>query len=286
MLSDTDRNTPHMNADDNKVERYKWKMKDEPGDLRWIIKTSLQVDHEYQRGVREDKVLAMAREWSWLACGTLIVAQRQNIYWVVDGQHRYSSAMRRGDITKLPCNVFQTKDSVEEAGGFLAANTLRKPISSLDKFRAQIVTNDRNALIVQSLIEGAGRTASEAASSGTVRCLAVLMRQAAADEGALRRVWPLVVEICRGEALHQEVAESLFFIETRCTGNVSIVLPPWRQRFERLGHSGIMRAAREAAAYYAKGGAKVWAKGVLREVNKRCHTKLAIQEKEEAEVEE
>jgi hypothetical protein len=87
----------------DKVTRYGWLEADDLGDLCLLSKRDLNVDNRYQRERKHPKVLAIARGWSWPACGVLIVAVREDgRYWVVDGGHRWAAAMERSDITHLP----------------------------------------------------------------------------------------------------------------------------------------------------------------------------------------
>lgn len=124
----------------SKVERYGWKTAEGMGVMRLIDKRELRVDHVYQRDENnEDKILAMARNWSWLACGALIVGHRSGLYYVIDGQNRWAASMKRQDIANLPCVVFEVADVADEARGFLAANTLRKGLSSVDRLKPRKV---------------------------------------------------------------------------------------------------------------------------------------------------
>ena len=109
------------NGNITKVERYNWKMQDSPGALRMVKKGDLQVDHTYQRNANEMKLIAIAKDWSWIACGAIVVADREGVLFVVDGQHRVLAARKRSDIAELPCLVFKTHEAKQEAKGFLAA---------------------------------------------------------------------------------------------------------------------------------------------------------------------
>jgi len=71
-----------------KVDRYGWTIKDQPGFMKEINKSLLNVDMQYQRHANKSKVLTISSEWSWIACGVVVVAFRDGKYWVMDGQHR------------------------------------------------------------------------------------------------------------------------------------------------------------------------------------------------------
>lgn len=60
-----------------KIDRYGWSMQDNKGELRWINKMDVQVDYSYQRNTNEIKLKNIARDWSWIACGAIVVANRE-----------------------------------------------------------------------------------------------------------------------------------------------------------------------------------------------------------------
>mgnify|MGYP003335309740 CR=1 FL=1 len=100
----------------NKVERYEWTALDAEGDLQWIDKAELSVDHTYQRPEAKQKVLRIASEFSWQKFGCLVVSERQSGEMVViDGQHRALAAIRRDDVNKVPCIVFRELQLADEA---------------------------------------------------------------------------------------------------------------------------------------------------------------------------
>ena len=125
-----------------KIERYGWVVKDTPGVMMLIDKQELRVNHEYQRQLIASKVSDMSACWSWVACGTITVGIRDRVAWVLDGQHRVAAAMRRADITNLPCIVFDLDSVADEAKGFLSTNRLRGQMTSVDHFRAELVAGN------------------------------------------------------------------------------------------------------------------------------------------------
>ena len=137
----------------DKIERYGWTYRDEPGELKYINKNLLEIDESYQRTHNREKARSMASAWSWVACGTIIVGYRCGVYFVIDGQHRVIASRFRSDIIELPCIVFKTEDREEEASGFLNANTLRKPVRIIDKYKALLVAKDDLALYIKDVLD-------------------------------------------------------------------------------------------------------------------------------------
>lgn len=258
----------------DKIARYGWTMVDEPGEFRLIDKDILTVDLDYQREETPGKVKAIAAEWSWLACGTLLVASRpDNSLRVFDGNHRAVAARSRSDIRELPCMVFRTENISEEAMGFLRSNTNRKPVTMFDRFRALVITKDEAALFVEELVLGSGFRFGRDCGPRSVTCVGTLYQAAKGHPGALKEIWPLVVEICEEAGVHERVVTSLVYIQSRVSKDgASLTQNPWKDRLLRMGRQGIVDATSKAASYYARGGAKVWASGVVDALNKGLRT--------------
>jgi len=271
----------HPVGNKDKIERYDWKLLDQPGELRMLNKKVLRVDEQYQREATEPKVKEIARAWSWLACGALLVAEREGVYFVFDGQHRALAALRRSDITHLPCVVFRTAGSKEEAEAFLRANKNRKPLNGLAKFRAATAAEQPAALLVHNLITSVGRVASESSTGTTVRCLALMMNHAERQPEVLKRVWPLIAEVCVGKPVHERVMDGLLYIENNLPEGESLIDKEWRKRALRVSYDGLLGAANRFSAAYSKGGAKVWGLGMVEAMNKGCRTHMKLAGSEE-----
>lgn len=130
-----------MNSSAKKADHYGWSKPGDKGKFMWIDIDLLEVDECYQRGeVSKATTLAKCREFSWAACGTLDVMQREDdSYVVVDGHQRLLAARNRGDITKLPCIVFRSDGIEHEAAAFKALNEKRNPVRATDKFRSAVI---------------------------------------------------------------------------------------------------------------------------------------------------
>lgn len=267
-----------MNAQSkiDKVDRYNWNMQDAPGRLIEISKHDIKFDESYQRDQNKAKILSIARDWSWMAMGVITIADRGGQYYAVDGMHRVGAALLRSDIQTLPCIVFQTHEITEEAKGFVQANTLRKAVGTYDKHRALVLAKDENALFVQSLID---QSPFEVAGSSTklngVKCFGVLSKLAKIKRQQLFEVWPLVCEVCEGHFLNERILEGLLLIHEKSPE--SIVSGKWRKRILQCGFLALKGGAESASAYYARGGARVWADGMLTVINKGMRKRLEIE---------
>jgi hypothetical protein len=253
----------------SKVERYKWRTDTERGELRWVHKSQLNIDTVYQRGMSEKKSLTIASEFSWPAFGVLVVAERgDGRLFVIDGQHRASGALRRSDVAEVPCIVFSMADVREEAGAFLDGNTLRKPLSGVDRFKARLQTGDPAAVFSDQLIRAHGRVVSSSDGPNTVRCIGSVLALADSDPARLSRVFALTHAICAGVVLSERILEGLMYLDARCPPGVSVTDRAWYQRFTKIGAAELIRGVRVATEYRAGGGTGVWAEGLLNVVNK------------------
>ena len=108
----------------DKITRYKWQMTDKPGTFEEIEKEELFVDPSYQLSrLNARKIIDMAAAWSWVRCGALTIAIREDNWWIIDGATRKLAADKRSDIKKLPCMVYDLGDSVpEESLSFVGIN--------------------------------------------------------------------------------------------------------------------------------------------------------------------
>lgn len=261
----------------SKLDRYKWELRDRPGEFQMIPKGDLIVDHDvYQRLANKQKVLAIVKDWSWVACGAILVARRSTgKLYIMDGQHRKVAADNRSDIAKLPCMVFDVLDIESEAKGFLGANTLRKPMRSDEKFKAQIACGDPVALKAHALIEASGRSVGGTTGPNTFNALTSLMRCISEDNAAIERIWPLLVNVSLGTAMHNKLMEGLFYIETHLE-NQSLTDKKLSARVMSVGHDALLEGANKASAYYARGGAKIFAEGILNAINYRSRTQILL----------
>jgi len=260
-------------AVDWKIERYAWKIVDERGVTIDLEVKDLMVDLSYQRPSdskqAERKILLIASEWSWFACGALRVGEYRGKYHVVDGKHRVLGARRRGDIETLPCVVFQVSGIPQEADAFIRSNTMRRGMTSVDKHRAKVVRGDEESKLIERLIEDAGRKPSTNSSSLTVRCIGMMERWIAADRDLFIRIWPIIVRICEGYPMHERIVGGICYIENQMHNHSgeSLSNPRWSQRLKKIGYKDLLEACGRAAAYHARGGDKVFADGIVKAIN-------------------
>lgn len=255
-------------AGGDKIRMYRWTVSGEPGQMMWIDKSDLLVDRTYQRDPKSSdaKINRLAADWSWIACGTITVADRNGQKFVVDGQHRALAAMKRSDIRELPCIVFKTNAAAEEAGAFLRANRNRKPMTAIQAFKAMVASGDRAALIANEMIRDAGLRIDPKPGDGGFSAVGALLFAISTDEAAARRVWPVVVEACGAGGIHNVILRGMFYIERGMDGSLGEAR--WRKKAAAIGRAGLIEAAHRGAAFRGASGDKVWAEGIANALNK------------------
>lgn len=275
--------TRHVDTSDRvsgnmtKIDRYKWVVKDGPGVLMMISKHDLRVNPDYQRSLVENKVRAMSASWSWLACSAITVGIRGDVCWVIDGQHRVVAAMRRADIIELPCVAFDLEDIRDEAQGFLDINTNRKPMTSVDKLRASAVAGNEAAKQFESLCKRLGFVLTTNGNApGTIKSASWGMRRMAEDPVATTIVMELAANLCTTDhvAIQEKLLGGLWYLHKNC--EVDLTDARLRQRIKACGAKNLVDGAYRAAAFYSKGGDKIWAIGMLNTINKNLRTRFKM----------
>lgn len=274
--------TTHVGT--SKVEHYRWTLKDSRGTYMAIDKNELFVDHAYQRDQNENKVIEMARSWSWMACGAVLVALRPDgTHFVFDGQHRVMAARKRSDIMTLDCLVFEVDELHDEADGFLKSNTLRKPVTMMAKFKALIVCDDKHAVAVSRLLEALGLIVDKQSKPGSFNALAWAVKAHARDAKTFESTLRLATQLAAGKHyVHESICRGLFHLDIKydALSNQKFV-----RRVLQVGYQEIFEGIHRAVAYYKKGGDKVWAQGILDTVNHGLRNRFYIEANQETTVE-
>lgn len=129
--------------------------------LAWLPIDRLAVDPAYQRSLdspRSQKLIdRIATEFDWLRFGALMAVVAGEQRWlVIDGQHRMTGAMRRGDIRRLPAVVYEKVDRAAQAAAFVGANRDRVAMSAQALYHAQLAAGDAEAVAIARICERVG----------------------------------------------------------------------------------------------------------------------------------
>lgn len=267
----------------SKIDRYKWTIKDSRGEYMAIDKNELFVDHAYQRDQNDNKTIEMARSWSWMACGAILVAMRKDgTHFVFDGQHRVMAARKRSDISTLDCLVFEVDEITDEASGFLKSNTLRKPVSMAAKFKAMLVCNDENAVGVSNMLEELGLKIDKNCKPGNFGSLAWAVKSHAKNRDAFAKTMRLVASLAGSKhSIHESMCRGLFHLHVK-HGALDCV--KFVRRMHQVGYQDLFDSLNRAASYYKRGGEKPWSEGILVAVNRGLRNKFYVEQQPDCDV--
>ena len=156
--------------------RYGWdKILGVPGGFEMISKKVLNIDHTYQRPVVANaKILGYASKWDWALCGALLVADREGIYYVMDGQQRLAAACKRSDIDELPCVVYLSKGREWEAGVFWKFNTIKSMTSPFSRFTAKLCERDADTVKLVDFVKSLGYSITNSDGSHDLQFIGTL----------------------------------------------------------------------------------------------------------------
>lgn len=259
----------------DKAAQYGWAPINQAGTLQWIDKNEINIEQSYQREASTPRILRIAREWSWIACGTITVARRADKFYAIDGQHRVLAAKRHSGIKKLPCVVFNTKSTVEEATGYVESNTMRHAMSSIDKFRAQVAGRDDTALFVSRTLAKLGLVVGNDESGKTIRCIGTLYRMAEINRDNFNQVLIFCSELCQdGFQISERLVRGIDYINQHCGSGLNDAR--LRERLIDSGPGSLLDGAARAIAFYGKSGEKIFACGFLETINKGLRNKFSL----------
>lgn len=259
----------------SKIERYGWILRDLPGVFIEIDKSDLNIDYSYQReDINHWKILEIARSWSWVGCGAIMVAVRPDGTWFVfDGQHRVLAARKRADISKLPCMVYECESLEQEAAGFLITNDQRKPVTAVGKFKSLVIARDDVAVTVRDAIERHGLEITKcAAKPGQIKCVKRCQTICAIDSGAFEKALAVCVDMCRHVcAIHDDLLNGVF----ACHRKYSLLDDKrFVKRLGDVGPEAILDSIRKTKGFRGTGGDQTVREGVLLAVNKGLRHKF------------
>lgn len=256
--------------------RYNWDEIGEPGVFMQIDKSTLCVDHEYQRDkVSMNKVAQIANGFSWTAFGVVLAFEREDgSLWVYDGQHRVLAASRRGDITTVPVLVFKRKSGVgfkqDEAKGFVVVNTCRKPMARYDRHRAARVANDAIALAIDELVESCGYEIGTYTSAGKVAFIEAIDSAFRADKNGCEETMLMCAALADGGEIHGKMFRSLFALHRHLRvnyGGEGLETPAIRKRLMAIGYDELLESIKRSEVYHNGHGAKIGAAGLVDALN-------------------
>lgn len=259
-------------GDISKIERYGWIIKNEPGQFEMIDKKNLHIDHGYQREMRPMHARRIAKAFSWMAFGVLLCARRGGKLWVFEGQHRLSACLRRSDIQKVPCLIWDSDGAKSEAAAFADANEWRLKVSAIDQHTAHLKAKDPIAVALQKLFDKNNvEVVASATKGGQIQCVKNARRMFIKSEAKFRVYFETLAKLSReeNEPISVCVLSAISWISDNLDGGFPII----SNKIESLGIVTMNRCALRANSIHGHGGASVWADQIIQECNKGRNSK-------------
>ncbi len=128
----------------------------------WLDLGLLTVDKTYQRDISQQgaaHVNRILQAFNWNCYQPIIVSERPDgTYAVIDGQHRLEAAKKHPLVDSLPCYIIDAPDVAKQASIFVAVNSRRISLTSLQQFHAAIAARQPEALEAAAVCRNAGVT--------------------------------------------------------------------------------------------------------------------------------
>jgi len=267
----------------SKVERYGWTRPGDQGRIMYVDKRQLLIDHKYQRdGISHSKILEIAKNWSPVAAGVLIVSRRPDgEMYVIDGQHRLMASLKRSDVSRLSCRVFEFESVRDEAEAFLVLNQNRASVGSFHKHKAGLVSGNETAIAVQRMADESGREVVNGGgrARNTLCCVSVLAMLYDKNPIVCKKSYTLVHEMCDNTTLDAEILKGVFAYEMflqRTNSGESVFHADNRRKLISFGTTQVKQYIKAAKNDHGKGGDRVAAIGIARVLNHKKRNRLPV----------
>lgn len=122
-----------------------------------VALSDLKIDMAVQRAIIPSRVRKIATNFDPILIGELLVSEREDGLYILDGHHRMAAALSQNGNTPttVTCEVFTGLSKANEAQLFLGRND-RASVRSHDRFRNLATLGDQETLNVQMAAQAAG----------------------------------------------------------------------------------------------------------------------------------
>ena len=125
-------------------------------DLRWIDVDLIDIDHNYQREVRPNRVRQILSKFSWDKFGAIQLAQKEDgRFACYDGQHRLKAAQAHPKVQQVPATILRFSGLRDEADAFLGVNINRSAVTPVERYWAGLEAGDPDTMTVCSVLADA-----------------------------------------------------------------------------------------------------------------------------------
>lgn len=126
-------------------------------DHKWAVDVAtgdIKLDLAVQRALVPTRVRKLVTNFDPILLGTLLVSERAEGLFILDGQHRLDAA-KKHDVSTVNCEVFTGLSKADEARLFMGRND-RANIAAHDRNRNLATSGDQDTLDVQMAAQAAG----------------------------------------------------------------------------------------------------------------------------------
>lgn len=117
----------------------------------------IDVDRNYQREIKQRLVEKILHRFRWDKFGAIsLVAKLDGRFNVTEGQHRWKAACLHPDIAEVPAVITAQNNIETEAQAFVAINSDRVAVTSVEKYWAGLTAGENVAIAISNVLQSAG----------------------------------------------------------------------------------------------------------------------------------
>jgi hypothetical protein len=235
---------------------------DNLGSAEVVEIAQINIDPEYQRGLRHDLVNEISRDYNMVKAGPILVSERDDgSLWAVDGQHRMVGAQNAGE-TEIFAHVVHGLSQAQEAELRLARNN-RKSDTMQEKFRSRLTMGDQKAHQMVEVVRQQGTEINMTPLSYKgINAISTLEAIYDVDGTGvwLARTIRFIKEAVGVESLNPDTLSAsmmkavAWFIDRHIDSKEA----SWNEMVERVGAAGVEDIRRKAVSHKAANGGPMW----------------------------
>ena len=217
--------------------------------LRWVPLALMRVNPLAQRELNPARVDRIAAEMELEQLGNPTVNLRDDLYFVIDGQHRVEGYKKwcgdgNWEDQSVQCWTYEGLTEDEEAEIFLRLNDILV-VSTFEKFRVGVRAGRVEETDIDRIVRAQKLRVSREKNGGSIRAVGALRKVYALGPGTLARVLRIIRDAYGDAGLEAPVIEGLGLWCSRYNGTLD---ENWA--VEKLGNAhggmnGLMNAAEQ-----------------------------------------
>ena len=209
----------------------------------------VRVAEQSQRDLRDFRVDALVAEFDPNRLGYPVMNFRDNVYFVLDGQHRIAALKRWNgpgwESVQIQCEVFTGLTVAEEAEMFLRLNNVLG-VTVHDKFKTSISAGRALETAVKACVEAQGLTISKHKTPGSIGSVSTLLNvYKRSDANVLGRALRIARDAYGDPGMEAQVIDGFGHLCQRYNGTLDEQEAKTRLGNARGGVKGLLNRAAE-----------------------------------------